>query len=248
MEGRLQKRVKKLGMQSFSRYCDYLFSREGLEEELPFMINEITTNKTDFFREPAHFEYLVRYALPELMRRETFTPRRPLRVWSAGCSSGEEPYTLAMILQDFSQGCPTGLPFTILATDISTNVLEKAKIGVYEEEKVAPVPASLKKEYLLRSRDKSRRLVRIIPELRSRVKFMRLNFMDRDYELQGAQDIIFCRNVIIYFDKKTQEALLNRFRKCLSPHGYIFMGHSETILGMDVSLTQVAPTVYRKCL
>jgi chemotaxis protein methyltransferase CheR len=247
MEGRLQKRLKKLGMASFSCYCDYLFSKEGMEEELPFMTNEITTNKTDFFREPAHFEYLTRYALPELMKWEAFTPRKPLRIWSAGCSSGEEPYTLAMVLQDFSRSHTTGLPFTVLATDISSAMLEKAKLAVYEEEKIAPVPPSFKKEYLLRSADKTRKLVRIVPELRSRVAFMRLNFMDRDYGLAQTSDIIFCRNVIIYFDKKTQERLLNRFCQFLSPYGYIFMGHSETILGMDVSLVQVAPTVYRKC-
>ena len=246
IEGRLQKRLKILGLQSFSLYCEYLFSRQGFDEETVFMINEITTNKTDFFREPAHFEYLTRYALPELMRVERFTVRRPLAVWSAGCSSGEEPYTLAMVIKEFSQKTGVELPFTILATDISTNVLEKARLAIYEEEKVLPVPPELKRKYLLKSKDPNKKIYRVIPGLRENISFRRLNFMDGDFGFREHMDIIFCRNVIIYFDKPTQEKLLNRFCDYLSPDGYIFMGHSETVLGMDVPLAQVASTVYRR--
>lgn len=237
LEARLQKRLKMLGLQSFSLYCDYLFSRQGMEEELIQMIDVVTTNKTDFFREPAHFEYLSRKALPELLQNGG--PRRAISAWSAGCSSGEEPYTLAMILREF------GCKFFILATDISTKVLEKAKLAIYEEEKVMPVPLELKRKYLLKSKDPQKKVYRIVQELRESISFRRLNFMDGDFGFREPMDIIFCRNVIIYFDKPTQEKLLNRFCDHLSPDGYIFMGHSETILGMDVPLTQVAPTVYR---
>jgi chemotaxis protein methyltransferase CheR len=246
LEARLQKRLRILGLLSFSVYCDYLFSRQGMEEELIQMIDVVTTNKTDFFREAAHFEYLTHYALPELMRVERFTVRRPLAVWSAGCSSGEEPYTLAMVVKEFSQKSGAGLPFTILATDISTNVLEKAKLAIYEEEKVLPVPPELKRKYLLKSKDPHKKVYRIVQELRESVSFRRLNFMDGDFGFREHMDIIFCRNVIIYFDKPTQEKLLNRFCDYLSPDGYIFMGHSETVLGMDVPLAQVASTVYRR--
>ena len=238
LEARLQKRLKMLGLPSFSTYCDYLFSREGMEEELIQMIDVVTTNKTDFFREPAHFEYLSQKAVPELLRKDG--QRRVVSVWSAGCSSGEEPYTLAMVLKEF------GCKFLILATDISTRVLEKAKLAIYEEEKVLPVPQELKRKYLLKSKDPHKKVYRIITELRESIRFRRLNFMDGDFGFREPMDIIFCRNVIIYFDKPTQEKLLNHFCDYLSPDGYIFMGHSETLYGMDVPLTQVASTVYRR--
>lgn len=236
LEARLQKRLKTLNMPSFSSYCDYLFSREGIENELIQMIDVVTTNKTDFFREPAHFQYLTEKALPEILRN--FGKQKTISVWSAGCSSGEEPYTLAMVLKEF------GCNFHILATDISTRVLEKAKLAIYEEDKISPIPIELKKKYLLKSKDPNRKLYRIAGDLRDKINFRRLNFMDGDFGFREKMDIIFCRNVIIYFDKITQERLLNRFCDYLAPHGYIFMGHSETLFGMDVPLKQVAPTVY----
>lgn len=235
LEARLQKRLRMLNLKTFTQYCDYLFSTHGVEEELTEMIDQVTTNKTDFFREPGHFEYLKRKALPELSRL-----KKSFLVWSAGCSSGEEPYTLAMILEDF------GCDFTVLATDISTKVLEKARRAVYDEERVVPVPMAFKKKYLLASKDRTKKLFRVVPELRQRVKLRRLNFMDADFGFREPIDIIFCRNVVIYFDKPTQERLLNHFCRYLSPHGYIFMGHSETLLGMDVPLVSVAPTIYRR--
>ena len=235
LEARLQKRLRKLDLASFSKYCDYLFSPNGIREELTDMIDQVTTNKTDFFREPAHFDYLRHKVLPELGRAGS-----TVAVWSAGCSSGEEPYTLAMVLKEF------GCDFTILATDISTRVLDKAKLGVYDEERIDPIPPGLKRKYLLASKDRIKRLYRVAPELRAHVRFRRLNFMDGDFGFREPLDVIFCRNVIIYFDKPTQERLLRKFCKCLAPDGYLFMGHSETLFGMDVPLVQAAPTIYRK--
>jgi len=244
LETRLQRRLKRIGLKSFSEYCDYLFSKDGMEKELTSMINEVTTNKTDFFREPSHFDFLFKHVLPEFVRLNGF--RKNIAIWSAGCSSGEEPYSLAMVLREFVDRHPeNGLTFLILATDISTHVLDKAKLAVYDDERIGPIPLELKRKYLLKSKDPKKKVYRIIPELRVHVRFRRLNFMDGDFGFREQMDIIFCRNVIIYFDKPTQERLLNRFRACLSPHGYIFMGHSETLLGMDVPLTQVAPTIYR---
>jgi chemotaxis protein methyltransferase CheR len=214
-----------------------------MEEELVHLINVITTNKTDFFREPAHFQYLVREALPEMLRHSS--GRRTITVWSAGCSSGEEPYTLAMVLREFVAE-QRGIDFMILATDISTKVLDKAKLAVYDDERIGPIPDELRKKYLLKSKDAVNRVYRVVPELRQRTRFRRLNFMDSDFGFRETMDVIFCRNVIIYFDKETQEKLLNRFCTYLSSDGYFFMGHSETLLGMDVPLVQVAPTVYRK--
>lgn len=245
LEARLQKRLRALGMKSFGQYCEYLFSPEGVQNELVEMVNVVTTNKTDFFREPGHYGFLVDEALPELNRKYGAGTRRPLMLWSAGCSSGEEPYTLAMVLSEYAES-RANFRFGLLASDISTQVLEKAKAAVYDEAKVEPVPLPLKKKYLLRSKDKERKKVRVVPELRSLVRFRRINFMESDFGMREAMDIIFCRNVIIYFDRPTQEKLLNRLSGHLVDGGYMFLGHSETLNGIDVPLSAVAPTVYRK--
>jgi chemotaxis protein methyltransferase CheR len=247
LQARLQKRLRALRMPSMSEYCNYLFSPAGIENELINMIDVVTTNKTDFFREPKHFDYMVQKALPELMAGKGVGIRHKLMVWSAGCSTGEEPYTISMILSDFVDKYPVfKFDFLILATDISTRVLDVAKRAIYDNEKVAPVPPEMKKNYLLRGKNDKKGQVRIVPELRNVVKFRRLNFLEGNFGMREPMDIIFCRNVIIYFDRATQEKLMNRFCQQLSPGGYIFIGHSETLHGLDVPLAQVAPTVYRK--
>jgi len=245
LEARLAKRLRGLGLHSFDDYCDYLFSREGMEQELVLMIDLVTTNKTDFFREPAHFDYMLQSVLPEWVGGGEGVSGRKLKVWSAGCSTGEEPYTLAMILNEFAEEHP-GFDYRILATDICNGVLEKAIQAVYDEERIAPVPQHLKRKYLLRSKERTSGLVRIVPELREKVRFRRLNFMDNDFGIHETVDIIFCRNVVIYFDRPTQERLLNKFCAHLASDGYIFMGHSETLNGLDVPLVMVHPTIYRK--
>ncbi len=245
LEARLRKRLRELGMTSFREYCEYVFSPEGMSHELIQMVDVVTTNKTDFFREPRHFDYLLRQAVPELMRIYEAGLRRRLVVWSAGCSTGEEPYTLAMALSEFAER-QGGFRFQILATDLSSRVLEHARRAIYTEDRVAPVPAIMKQKYLLRSRDRRNRLVRIVPALRGLVSFRRLNFMEGDFGMREPMDVIFCRNVIIYFDRPTQERLLNRFCGHLIDGGYLFMGHSETLHGLNVPLEQVYPTVYRK--
>lgn len=247
LEARLKKRLKALGLESYEEYCDYLFSPEGMEQERLNMINVVTTNKTEFFREPRHFEYLVQNALPELIRLCGAGIRRRLSVWSAGCSTGEEPYTLAMVLSEFAARTP-GFCFSLLATDISTVVLENAVRGIYSEERIETVPQEFKRKYLARSKDRAKGLVRVLPEVRSLVKFRRLNFLDHDFGMRELQDIIFCRNVIIYFDRPTQEKVLGRLCKHLIPGGYLFMGHSETLSSLDLPLVSVGPMVYRKPL
>ncbi|MBE0602275.1 MAG: protein-glutamate O-methyltransferase [Deltaproteobacteria bacterium] len=245
LQARLQRRLRTLSLRSYGEYCDYLFTTEGMQEELTLMIDLVTTNKTDFFREPAHFDYLVENCLPGLADPDGLGYRKKVAVWSAGCSTGEEPYTLAMVLSDFVETNP-GFQFSVLATDISTRVLRTAAMGIYESDKVDPVPIAMKRKYLLRNKDRSKDLVRVVPGLRARVSFRQLNFMESDFGIGEPLDVIFCRNVIIYFDKPTQEKLLNRFCRHLAPGGYVFLGHSETIFGMDLPLVQVAPTVYRK--
>lgn len=245
LEARLGKRLKATGMASFHEYCDYLFSQEGSANELIHMIDAVTTNKTDFFREPQHFDYLVNTAIPQLIRTSGAGIRRTMMLWSAACSSGEEPYTLAMVLEELAARI-NGFSFLILATDISTRMVEAARQAIYPEERIAPVPMELRHKYLLRSRDPSRREVRVIPRLRERVKFRRLNFLDEDFGFREKMDIIFCRNVLIYFDKPTQQKVVGHLCQHLTSGGYLFTGHSETLSGMDLPLDQVANTVSRR--
>ncbi|MDO9632887.1 MAG: protein-glutamate O-methyltransferase [Humidesulfovibrio sp.] len=242
LEARLQKRLRELCMGSHEEYCEYLFSPSGMEEELSNLVDVVTTNTTDFFREPKHFDLLSSTVLPDLHARKGSS--RSVNIWSAGCSSGEEPYTLSMVLSEFGRVSP-GFSFSILATDISTQVLRMAVRAIYPEAKIAPIPVECRKRYLLRSKDRSKKVVRISQEARSHVRFRRLNFME-EFSFDGQLDIIFCRNVVIYFDRQTQETLFSRFCRKLSPGGYLFIGHSESLAGMDLPLELVAPTVYRR--
>ncbi len=242
VEARLQKRLRQLGMPTFREYNDFLFSPAGLSEELGQLIDAITTNTTEFFREPRHFDILRETVLPGWLKAHAHD--RKLRLWSAGCSSGEEPYTLAMVLSEFAEDHP-GFRFTILATDISIQVLEKARRAIYPEDRVTQMSFELKRKYLLRSKDRQRKLVRIVAGLRDAVTFSRLNFMT-EFRFNEPMDIIFCRNVMIYFDRATQETLLGKFCRQLRQDGHLFIGHSESLTGMDLPLRQVAPTVYRR--
>jgi chemotaxis protein methyltransferase CheR len=243
LEVRIKRRLKQLSIPSYAEYCDYLFSQHGLKAELVHLIDVVTTNKTDFFREPRHFEFLTSRALPELSAATIGS--RPVLVWSAGCSTGEEPYTLAMVLSEYALTHP-GFSFRILASDVSTTVLEKAALGIYSNEVVRPVPAALKVKYFMRSRDPNSGRVRVVPELRRLVQFRRLNFMDSDYGIAEKADAVFCRNVIIYFDRPTQQRILSKLARQLRPDGYLFVGHAETLHELDLPLTPVAPALYRK--
>jgi chemotaxis protein methyltransferase CheR len=244
LEARLNKRLKAGGFRSFDDYADFVFSAEGRDKELVSLIDVVTTNKTDFFREPVHFEYLTKVAIPSLIDSHEAGFKSPFKIWSAGCSTGEEPYTMSMVLSEFAATRP-GFQASILATDISTAVLAKAKNAIYTEESVDAIPLNLKKKYLLKSKDQNKPMVRIAPQQRSMITFRRLNFME-EFGMREHMDVIFCRNVIIYFDKPTQERLLNRFYRQLVNGGYLFLGHSETISGLNVPLKPVASTVYRK--
>ena len=241
LESRLQKRIRHFGMSGFGEYVDYVFSDEGRESELINMIDAVTTNKTDFFREAEHFDILLERILPEWCA----TRSGVMSFWSAGCSTGEEPYTLAMVLEEFREENKR-FDYRIFASDLSTQVLDKAKAAIYEEEKAQPIPMSYKKKYLLKSRDASKALVRVKPELRAKVSFARINFMDEHYPVEGLFDVVFCRNVIIYFERKVQEAILGKLCGHIRQGGWLILGHSETLTGMDMPLRSVAPTVYSR--
>jgi chemotaxis protein methyltransferase CheR len=242
LEVRIKRRLKILKLDTYGQYCDYLFGHKGLKDEITHLIDVVTTNKTDFFRESRHFDFLADRALPEFMERNG---GRPFVIWSAGCSTGEEPYTMTIVLSEFALAHP-GFRFRIHATDISTIVLGKAEMGVYTDEIVAPVPPMLRRKYFMRSRKPGCNQVRVVPELRKCIEFRRLNFMDADYGITEKADAIFCRNVIIYFDRPTQERILQKLSNCLMPGGYMFVGHAETLHEMNLPLESVAPALYRR--
>jgi chemotaxis protein methyltransferase CheR len=241
LESRLNKKVKTLGLNSYKEFLDFIFSDQGKQEELYHVIDLITTNKTDFFREAAHFNFLTSDFLPHYQKQ---WGRNSLKIWSAGCSTGEEPYTLIMALEEYRKQNPDSV-YHLMASDVSVRALQTAYQGVYDIEKINPVPIELKRSYFLRSKQNPK-VVRIKPQFRKRIQFKRINFMDNNWGMMKADmDFIFCRNVLIYFDKANQQKVINKFCTHLKPGGLLFLGHSESIIGMDVPLKQVRPTVYR---
>ncbi|WP_321478225.1 protein-glutamate O-methyltransferase [uncultured Paludibaculum sp.] len=244
VQSRLLRRVRELHLESVEQYSECFFTSSNAEEREHFL-NAITTNKTDFFREAEHFDYLIRTALPALSRTPNYRPGSRFNIWSAGCSSGEEPYTLAMVLSEYGLH-HRGFDFAILGTDVSTRVLELARSGIYEESQIAPVPQELRERYLRQGRGQAQGLVRVAPDLRRKVAFHRLNFMEEDYSILDMFDVVFFRNVLIYFDKPTQEAVINRICRNLVPGGYLFVGHSESLAGLNTDLSCVQTAVFRK--
>lgn len=242
LESRTHKRLRALSLESFGAYCDYLFSEEGFRNELWQLIDAVTTNTTNFFRERQHFDVLEQLVVPQWLRDGS--RNEPFRVWSAGCSTGEEPYTLGMVLGECAERY-AGFDFAILATDVSTRVLDHARRAVYPETSTQVVPATMKRKYLLRGKGSQSGKVRVCDELRRLVSFERLNFMS-DFKLKKPRDVIFCRNVIIYFDRETQQRLLGKFCDNLAPSGYLFIGHSENVTGMGLPLKQLAPATYQR--
>lgn len=240
LQSRLKKRLYQLGMSDFKTYCNYVFDPEKGEHETLFLLNFISTNKTDFFREPIHFDYLEKKILPELIHRKD-----RLKLWSAGCSSGEEVYSLAIIMEEARKHHPQ-MDYSIVGTDISGPMLEKATKAVYKEANISDIPLQLRKQYLLRNKNSDKPLIRIGPQLRKKVKFSYLNLMESNYNLDKNFDIVFFRNVMIYFNKEVQEMVLNRMMNHLSEGGYLFIGHSENILNINLPLVNKGPNIFQK--
>lgn len=244
VEGRLRRRLRHLELSTFAEYGEYLFRQGGLDRELPFLINAVTTNKTDFFREPEHFECMEKVLVPELIAARERNPL--LKVWSAASSTGAEAYTIAMVLADM-MATSRDFRFAVLGTDISTDVIETGRRAVYPAELVAPVPQGMQSRYLMHSRRPGMRPeVRIVPELRRHVRFDRLNLMDTSYPYDRDVDIIFLRNVLIYFEKADQAAVISRLLSHLRPGGYLLLGHSESMIGTSITMRQIAPAVFQK--
>lgn len=242
LQSRLQKRLRQLNITSFKEYADYVFSDEGQKNEIIHMLDVVSTNKTDFFREPVHFDFLNSNVLPEFYKNSQI---KNFKVWSAGCSSGEEPYTIAITLNDFKQK-NNPFNYSIIGTDISTQILQKAALAVYKDDRIANIPLEMKRKYFLKSKDKEKRNVRVVKDLRSKVSYSRLNFMDDTYNVSENFDVIFCRNVLIYFNRETQERVIKKLCRNLKTDGYLFIGHSESIMGMDLPLIQIKPTIFKR--
>ena len=236
VRARLTKRLRALKMGSFGEYINYL-ENEGNQLELSSMIDVMTTNKTSFFREIDHFHFLGDAVLPKLENRR-------IRLWSAGCSSGEEPFTLAIVLLQSLPDIDTR-DTLILATDISTQMVQRTKSAIYTEDKLETLPKSLLNRYFIKIRSSGTIAYQVSPEVKKFVRTARLNLME-SWPMKGPFDVIFCRNVMIYFDKQTQEKLINRFWELLRPGGYLFVGHSEGLSSIQHKFRYQQPAVYKK--
>jgi chemotaxis protein methyltransferase CheR len=238
VKSRLSTRLRDLKLSTFSEYYDLVLS-DPKEEEFTRLLDLISTNKTDFFREPTHFDFLRDRILPELAEG------KHIRIWSSACSTGEEPYTIAVTLFEHARN-PDQWNFRILASDLSTRVLVKAAAGLYQEDRFRDVPPDVLRRHFLRGRGGSAGLFKVKPHLSAVIQFRRINLMDSQFPIKTPLDLIFCRNVMIYFDRPTQERLVNKFYRYLKPGGHFFIGHSESLQWVNHPFKTVAPTIYQK--
>lgn len=242
---RLARRLRAHGLTRYRDYYELVTRRDPQGAEMREMLNAITTNKTDFFRESHHFDFMRSTIFGEMIERARATGERRMRIWSAGCSTGEEPYTLAMTIRS-AFPAPSGWQFEIVATDLDTAVLERARAGIYPEETIAPVPDDLVRRYFRRGTGANVGKVRVTDELRDLVTFEQLNFVRQPWPVQGPFDLILCRNVMIYFNLETQHRIVEGFAERLRPGGYLFIGHSETLNGMQHLFDPLRGTIYRR--
>jgi chemotaxis protein methyltransferase CheR len=243
VDGRLRRRMRALGIGDINDYCHFLFEEGSAEaeSELVYFIDAVTTNKTDFFREPAHFSFMENHIFPGYLE----AGRRNIKVWSAASSMGAEAYTIAMVIDSYFDG-RGDIDYSILATDICTDVLKKGSAGRYPDSMLEPIPEEHRRRYVLIPEDPTRHEFLITRKLRSRVGFQQLNLMDDRYPFSRDFDFIFLRNVLIYFDRVTQERVLTKLCEHLRPGGFLFLGHSESLSGAKFPLDLVANTIFRR--
>jgi len=242
IKARLNKRLRKLGLDSFEQYMEYIRS-DATGNELVAMLDALCTNLTSFFRESEHFDYLARVVLPALAARGPDEPRR-LRIWSAGCATGEEAYSIAITVREVL-GDLRGWDAGILATDLSVGAVQTACRGVYPAKRVESVPPQIRARYFELVATRPERRYHVVDELRRCMCLARLNLMDA-WPMRGRFDAVFCRNVMIYFDKAPQALLIERFWQVLEPGGTLFVGHSESLTGVRHRFRYVAPTIYER--
>ena len=237
---RLSRRLRILNLTDFKEYCHLL--ETDPEGELSAFINAITTNLTSFFREPHHFEFLQTTVIPDLLKRNAASRR--MRIWSAGCSTGEEPYSIAMTTAE-ALSVEDGWDCRILATDLDTDVLAKAQRGVYPLERVASIAQARLQQWFLRGGGANQGMTRVVPALREMIAFRYLNLME-EWPVRGPIDVLFCRNVVIYFNKETQRRIFEKFANCMADHSYLFIGHSESLFKITDRFELIGQTIYRK--
>ncbi|WP_029008610.1 CheR family methyltransferase [Azospirillum halopraeferens] len=240
---RLARRLRDLRLPDFDAYCTLLDSDAGAGE-VGFLVNALTTNLTAFFRESHHFTHLERVALPELRARAEGVPRPRLRIWSAGCSSGQEPYTIAMVLAS-AMADLRRWDARILATDIDTHMVETARRGVYAGDQASGIPTAIRDRFTRRVRDDGATALSMGEDLRRLITFKPLNLLER-WPMRGPFDAIFCRNVLIYFDRAGRTQVIENFARLLATDGYLYLGHSESLYGVSNSFRQAGPTIYRR--
>jgi chemotaxis protein methyltransferase CheR len=249
LRSRLQKRLYHLRLSTFREYYEYLFKADMPGDEMREMINCITTNKTDFFREPHHFDFIKDIFVPELIHEHAHSGlgENKLRVWHAGCSTGEEPYTMAMVLADAFGSNIDHWDIRLLASDIDTKVLDHASAGIYDLERFEQVPEHYRKKCFLKGSGAKSNSVKIKSHLQDVITFKQINLLETPWPINPSVkfDIIFCRNVVIYFDKATQRKLFKRYHALLKPRGYLIIGHSESLLGVSDEFDAVGHTIYR---
>lgn len=245
VKARLMKRLRFYGFASFEQYYDFVTSAEG-EGEIIELINRISTNTTHFFREEKHFEYLSNVVLPEIMAKKKKSADKKVRLWCSASSTGEEPYCLMMTVLEFMEKNNCDWDFKLLATDISTKVLGIASQGEYSHDKTDKIPKQLLLKYFEKVQRPQLVHYRIKPEYRKYVVFRRLNLISPSFPFKGKFDVIFCRNVMIYFDKETQVELVNKFYKFLESGAHLFIGHSENLMGAELKFKRVASAVFKR--
>ncbi|MBW2000913.1 MAG: protein-glutamate O-methyltransferase [Deltaproteobacteria bacterium] len=243
VKARLGKILRQRDFRSFSQYYDYVLNDKS-GHELILLLDSISTNLTYFFRESQHFDFLRTKALPEIMNSKASLEDNNLRVWSAGCSSGEEAYSIAIAISEILHNREKW-QIKILATDLSTKVLATANTGIYEKKKIDSVPHELRRRYFQKGDNRWKGYFRVKQEVRKKISFERLNFMEEFY-FNVPFDVIFCRNVMIYFDNPTKEALIGKFFQNLSNGGYLFAGHAESLTGLKHPFKYIQPSVYQR--
>lgn len=239
IEGRLSNLLSQKGYSSFTQYVDNLLKLKS-DEEISFLVSKLTTNFTYFLREEQHFEYMTQVVLPEVL---SSIKDKNLSIWSAGCSSGEEPYTIAMFLDHYFKGNKRGIDTRILATDISENVLKKAQNGIYDVERMSRLPEAWIKKYFIKLDDQR---YQVTPEIKKEVIFRKFNLMEAEFRFKRRFDLIFCRNVMIYFDTEVRRQVVGRFHKSLADNRYLFIGLSENLVNNEASFKYMRPSIYKK--
>jgi len=245
-QARLQRRLRELGIYSFEEYATKLLSENGESQEFDVLADYISTNKTDFFREKEHFSFIADHVLPELLKPSSITGFPQLNIWSAGCSSGQEAYSIAITLEEFKRVKSLRFDYSIFATDISVRMLKAVQEAIYPMSQVSEIPAEIKHRYFLKSKGINEPKVRVIKQIRDRVRLSYLNLMDDSFAFNSKFDVVFLRNTLIYFDTEIQRKVLVKVLDSLNTGAYLFIGHSESLINMNLPIQSIAPSVYIK--